>query len=409
MTGRREVLKALAGVGAVSLGGSLPECLSRAIAAPGAVEAGGGRVLVLVRMAGGNDGLNTVVPFTDPLYSKNRPGVGLGRGSLLKLNKSLGFHPAMGGLKGLFDDGRLSVVQGVGYPNPNRSHFRSMDIWESAQPGAETFSDGWLGRVIGRSQFPDNATPAMALGLDQLPLALRGAGLSVPVIKDPAQLKLRPGPAVEARGRAGRDVVRNLAVQTSGGGPQASFVRNLARSAIDVSRRIGDVLTREGETGLPATGLGRRLEAVVRLIEAGLSSRIYFVSLDGFDTHANQQGAHTALLSELSDAVAAFYRRLSQSKIADRVLLATYSEFGRRVKENGSLGTDHGSASQLFVVTPPGRGGIVGAHPSLEDLDDGDLKHHTDFRRVYAMLLERWLKIPALPAVGKGFKPLEIV
>jgi uncharacterized protein (DUF1501 family) len=248
------------------------------------------------------------------------------------------------------------------------------------------------------------------VGLDQLPLALRGAAVSVPVIKDPAQLKLRPGPAVEARGRAGRDLIRNLAVQTAGGdSSQVAFVRNLARSAIDVSRRIGDVLTREGETGLPASRLGRRLEAVVRLIEAGLSSRIYFVSLDGFDTHADQLGAHSALLGELSDAVAAFYRRLSRSKISDRVLLATYSEFGRRVKENGSLGTDHGSASQLFVVTPPGRGGIVGAHPSLEDLDDGDLKHHTDFRRVYAMLLERWLKIPALPAVGKGFKPLEIV
>jgi uncharacterized protein (DUF1501 family) len=406
---RRHFLRASAGVGLVSLGGMPPEFLCRAaLANESKSKSRGERVLVILQLEGGNDGLNTVIPYADDEYYKARPGIGIARETVLKLDENLGLHPQLGGFKELFDDGMMAIVQGVGYPQQDRSHFRSMDIWQSASLDAAAPDRGWLGRALDIAA--DRTTydsPALAIGLQRLPLALTAAEVNVPLIADIDGFQLRSGDDDGDGTR--RSLMRQLAEPSDQDRGELQFLQRVATTAYHSAERFRE-LTREYRptATYPASQLASQLKLITQMIVGELGTRIFFVSLGGFDTHSQQSGAHQALLAELAAAVRAFYADLKGHGLEERVVLATYSEFGRRVKENGSLGTDHGAASQMFIVST-GKGGLYGAHPSLTDLDEGDLKFHTDFRSVYATLLEKWLGFASKPVLGAEFAMLDFV
>jgi len=411
MNSRRTFLKqmSVAGAAGVVALGARPQAVF-ARAANNASADADGRILVLVQLAGGNDGLNTVVPFTDDRYHKLRPSLAFEKGAVLRLNDALGLHSSMIGFKGLFDEGALGVVQGVGYPNPNRSHFRSMDIWHTAKPGVVDKRDGWLGRVFD-SQAKElvGKVPGVALGTDRLPLSLVSTKFAVPTVRNLRDYQLQLAGS-KAEQDAQRKRMRELAGNGTGRNSNLDFLRRTSRTALDTSARISEVLTDyQPAKPYPDNGLARRLKSVAQLITAELGARVYFVSLDGFDTHADQKGAHANLMSELSGALAAFQADLKGHGLQGQVLTATFSEFGRRVKENGSLGTDHGAAGPMFLVGQRAEGGVHGKHPSLTDLDEGDLKHHTDFRSIYTTLLEDWLGWKAEAAVGGKFSKLKLI
>jgi len=395
----------------VAIGATAPAFLSRAVAAD--KNDPGQRILVIVQLAGGNDGLNTVIPWADDAYHAARPSLAFKRDTVLKINDHIGLHPGLAGMKALYDESALSIIQGVGYPQPNRSHFRSMDIWNTAQPESEITGDGWLGRALDSSaaRFAGKV-PALALGMENLPLALVAPRTNVPSIRSLDDYQLRFGDVPASDHQLRQSLARKLAgdgkADTSK--DDLNFIRKTLGTAIDSAARLKEVAASyEPASPYPQTQLAANLKTVAQLIAGELGTRIFFVSLGGFDTHSRQAGSHAALLAELSGAVAAFFKDLRAHKLADRVLLATYSEFGRRLKENGSLGTDHGAGSQMFVVSGATKAGVFGDHPSLTDLDDGDLKHATDFRSVYATLLDRWLRIPSEPVLGGKFAPVEFL
>lgn len=408
-TTRRLFLQQLGTAGIVSLAGLPPRFLCRAVQAA-ETPATSGRILVLAQLAGGNDGLNTVVPYASPDYYKARPGIAIPKQAVLKLNDQLGLHPAMTGFKELYDEGWLTVVQGVGYPHPDRSHFRSMDIWQSARPEVEDTRTGWIGRALDQQAAEMmGRVPAVAVGIDQTPLSLIAAKVNVPTVGDLSQYELRVGNGPAADQQTRRKLIPQLAQGTAADGSELDFLRRTAQVAFTSAERLRSIAASyQPAASYPNNHLGRSLKLVAQMIAGDLGTRIFFVSLGGFDTHSQQLGAHQALLSELSGAVRAFQQDLQGHQLDDRVLLATFSEFGRRVAENGSLGTDHGAAAPLFVIGPKAKG-IHGSHPSLTDLDDGDLKHHTDFRSVYATLLENWLGIPSEPVLGRQCPKLPIM
>jgi uncharacterized protein (DUF1501 family) len=430
---RRTFLRSSAAAGLISLGGVPPALLCRAaLANESAASKPGAPVLVILQLEGGNDGLNTVVPYADDEYYKARPGISISHEAVLRLDDSLGFHPQLTGFKELYDEGMLAVLQGIGYPQPDRSHFRSMDIWQSASIEVAAPDRGWVGRALDlAADRSTSETPALALGVERLPLALTAASTNVPMIADIDGFRLNTGGDGNGGPTRG-DLMRRLADPKQGAGAgdprttkhgagsgdlrttdprtaQLQFLQRAATSAYRTAERLSHV-TREYRPAAtyPDTRLASQLKLIAQMIGGELGTRIFFVSLGGFDTHSQQAGAHQALLAELAAAVRAFYSDLKGHGLAERVVLATYSEFGRRVKENGSLGTDHGAASQMFIVTP-GKGGVYGAHPSLTDLDDGDLKFHTDFRRVYATLLEKWLGFASEPVLGARFETMDFV
>ena len=410
---RRDFLKSSLGASTlVAMGAStVPAFLGRsALAAQSAPAASGDRVLVVVQLIGGNDGLNTVVPHGLDGYARNRKALRLPAATLHKMNTEIGLHPALGQLAKLLDDGRLAVVQGVGYPNPDRSHFRSMEIWETARLETGALETGWLGRALdGLPTKAGDDSPALHIGTRTFPLALRAKRTEIPSLASLEQYRLQLGGSDSER-RAGRAALDQMArLDRPSDDPLLGFLRRSTLTAYDSSQRLEQV-TKAAATDAkyPDHGLARRLSLIAQIIKAGFGTRIFYTALDGFDTHANQLGTHEALLNELSDSIAAFHADLAKAGQADRVALMTFSEFGRRVRENASQGTDHGAAAPLFVVGPVRQSGLVGAHPDLEALDDGDLKFHTDFRRVYAALLQSWLGIPSEPIVGAGFAPLDL-
>ena len=408
---RREFLQLLGAVGVISLGATPPRCLVQAAEATGRMASRDKRVLVLIQLAGGNDGLNTVIPIGDPEYEKSRPGIGIPKGQLLKLNDGCGLHPSLTGLRDLFDEGKLAIVQGVGYPNPDRSHFRSMDIWQSARPDVETPRDGWLGRAL-EWQFDrqPSLAEAMTLGMDRLPLAFASTRVNVPTLRRLEDFQLVDGQALPANRNLTRRTLKQLAAQPAVADGELDFLRRTTTTALTSAERMSSLAAvYQTSVSYPATRLATQLKLIAQMLTADLPARMFLVSLDGFDTHSQQQAGHAALLAELSGAIRAFEQDLVEHKLSDRVLLATFSEFGRRVAENGSLGTDHGAASILFALTPTGNGGFYGSHPSLTDLTDGDLKPTTDFRSVYATVLDKWLEIPSRPVLAGEFPTLDFV
>ncbi|MFM7516011.1 MAG: DUF1501 domain-containing protein [Pirellula sp.] len=347
------------------------------------------RILVVIQLSGGNDGLNTVVPYRDELYAKARPKLGIPTSQVIKLNDDLGLHPALRAIETQFSEDRFSIIQGVGYPSPNRSHFESMDIWHSCHPKKDRSQSGWLGRwLTEQSSGATNDSPAIHLGSEPLPLACQERGVQVPSLASLEQMRLK------AKLEAGQDkeMQQESGSKTQESGSLLDFVSTSTVSALQVSQRLDTILAQPDASGdFPKTGLGEKLRAVSRLILSGLKTRVYYVTLDGFDTHANQPDVHASLLKQWADALTAFLSRLEQTGQRERVLVMTFSEFGRRVSENASLGTDHGAAAPIFLAGPKLPKAIHGIQPDLSDLEDGDLRYKIDFRSVYASVLERWM------------------
>jgi uncharacterized protein (DUF1501 family) len=308
------------------------------------------------------------------------------------------------GLRPLWEQGRLAVVQGIGYPNPDRSHFEAMDIWQSADPKRLT-TTGWLGRSATEFDDRGGGVPILHVG-SRPPLALAGAPSGGAVtINDQNSFRLELGGGGADRQQARRRLVEELSAPTGNAAEDdlASFVRRRQVQTLTAVENLRELL--EGPNAVPrgGGGLQAKLQLVAGLIAKGFGTRIFYVSMDGFDTHADQANPHGALLSELADAINSFFQSLKTTGHDGRVRLMTFSEFGRRVQENGSRGTDHGAASCLFVAGPSMKGGVVGPHPSLADLDAGDLKFHTDFRRVYATLLDSWLGCDSKAVLGEAW------
>jgi uncharacterized protein (DUF1501 family) len=372
-----------------------------------AAERPGERLLVVVQLSGGNDGLNTVIPYADENYRKLRPSLAIDRGSVLKIDNQWGLHPRLTGLSKLLENRQLAIVQSVGYPNPNRSHFESMDIWHSAnsKPDRKT---GWLGRSFDAQRSSLEASgdpPGLHLGAENQPLALAARDVHAPSVHSLSQFRLETGGDAGQR----RAVEALTAAPRASAGDLLQFVQTRSTSALRVSGRLEAAVGNYRATAAyPATPLAAKLKQVAQFIDAGLGTRVYYVTLDGFDTHSNQAAAHGGLLDQLGGALAAFAEDLQSHGHLDRVATLVFSEFGRRVAENASRGTDHGAAAPVLLVGGRVHSGLIGAPPRLDDLQDGDLKFGIDFRCIYAAILERWLSWPSATILGSGFAPAEV-
>lgn len=415
MLNRRQFLaRSLKGASLLALGPVVPQFLANtALAAP----AGKDSILVVIEMTGGNDGLNTVIPYTDELYHKFRPTLRFTKEQVVRVNDEIGLHPALRGLDSLQQQGQLAVVQGVGYPNPDRSHFESMDIWQSADPRRKVKS-GWIGRSVADLHDKEGNVPVMQIGADRLPLALQGAPSGVVSINNKMPYRLDLGGDAEQR-KVRRKLIEELASLEHDQGELLQFVQRRQLQTYSTLEKLQELLKKQGlQFGAGGIDDGRfqglgnllqKLQLVAALIGSGFGSRVFYVALDGFDTHSGQAELHRKLLEELSNALSFFFNQLRSTGHDKRVVAMTFSEFGRRVQENGSKGTDHGSGSCLFVMGPGVKGGAVGKHPSLSDLDQGDLRFHTDFRRVYATLLDRWLRVDSRAVLGEKFEHLDFI
>jgi uncharacterized protein (DUF1501 family) len=408
MTSRREFLtnSTLLGFGA-----TVPTFLGQSALAvaqtgkPGAKDT----VLVVVQLTGGNDGLNTVIPFKDEAYRKIRPTIGIPKDQVKKVTDELGLHPAMGEMAKLYnDDASVCIVQGVGYPNPNQSHFRSMDIWHAAST-AETLKDGWLGRAL-----RTHPVPAFHLSgsNETSPLALAGATIRVPSVSSLEDFRLKTSAASGADGNAQKGVITGVADASAGSNGLLDFVSRTQMNTYASSEKLAQLGNNyQPKVPYPATPLANKLKLAAQLIDGGIGARIFYVSIDGFDTHAGQgaaTGAHANLLQQVSDSISAFYRDLAGRGHKERLAVMTFSEFGRRAHENGSKGTDHGSGAPMFLIGGAVKSGIVGEHPSLTKLEDGNLIHAIDFRRVYAAVLDQWLGVDAKTVLGGEYKAVEV-
>jgi uncharacterized protein (DUF1501 family) len=400
MFSRRQFLThSLKGSSLVALSSMVPQFVSKtAQAAP----PGKDTILVVLEMTGGNDGLNTVIPYADDLYHKARPTLRQTKDVVVRLDDHVGLHSGMQGFRPMWEKGQLAVVQGVGYPNPERSHFEAMDIWQSADVHASR--TGWLGRAVVESDNRAGGVPILHLGPNRQPLALAGApGGGAVTVNDQNSFRLELSGGKVAQQKARRKLMEELAAPApvkTGDDDLASFVQRRQVQTLTAVETLRSLL--EGPNALPRQGggLSQNLQLVAGLIAKGFGTRIFYVSLEGFDTHASQGPAHSTLLADLANSISGFFQTLKTTGHDSRVRLMTFSEFGRRVQENGSRGTDHGAASCLFVAGPSVKGGVVGNHPSLADLDAGDLRFHTDFRRVYATLLDGWLGCDSKAVLG---------
>jgi uncharacterized protein (DUF1501 family) len=386
-TSRRDLFRMLP---VISLAPTVPAFIARLAWASAPQR--DGRILVVIQLDGGNDGLNTVVPYGDEAYAKNRKTLKLASDRLIKVSAGIGLHPAMGQAGKLLESGQLGIVPGVGYPNPNRSHFASMAIWQTARLDEEEHGGpGWLGRGLDSNP----GASSTFVGAGSIPAAIRGRRALASSLERIDDLTLDPAVA--------RPNV------TSDGDDLGAFVLRSTLDAYASSDRLAELAKdRSAAARYPDTELANRLKLVARLIKGGFDSRVFYTSQGGYDTHAQQSAAHFGVLGELSGALKAFLDDMSGSKLADRVLVFCFSEFGRRVLENGSGGTDHGAAGPVFLAGPAVKPGLLGRYPSLTDLDNGDLKMTVDFRRVYATVLKNWLGLPADDALGGPFEPLPL-
>jgi uncharacterized protein (DUF1501 family) len=389
----------LKGSSLVALNAMVPQFVSRTAQA---AVAGKDNILVVLELTGGNDGLNTVIPYADDLYHKARPTLRQSKDVVIRLDDHVGLHSGMQGVRPMWEQGQLAVVQGVGYPNPERSHFESMDIWQSADPRGTT-KTGWLGRAAVETENRSGGVPILHIGANRLPLAVYGApGGGAVTINSQDSFRLELGGSKVGQQKARRRLLEELAepARKAGEDDLVSFVQRRQVQTLTAIENLHALL--EGPNAVPQEGGGllQKLQLIAGLIAKGFGTRIFYVSLEGFDTHSGQGPSHSNLLSDLATSVSAFFQRLKTTGHDGRVRLMTFSEFGRRVKENGSRGTDHGAASCLFVAGPSVQGGVVGKHPSLSDLDADDLKFHTDFRRLYATLLDDWLGCDSKAVLG---------
>ena len=367
-------------------------------------------VLVVIQVTGGNDYMNTVVPYADPLYQDNRLTVGVPVDEVLPIDERFGFNPALAPLKDLYDDGRVAVINGIGYPNPNRSHFRAMDIWHTCEP-ERIATEGWLGRVV-RDLDPaaENVLTAVNFGRG-LPRALALPGVPVASV---AALEnygvLNAITSEEQRARA-LDVFARMYAPAIGTGPTMDYLGQTGLDALkgaDLLKSAGDGYTSTVEYA--ATPIAQNLKGIAKVLLAGLGTRVFYTLQAGYDTHSGQAQVQPQLLSELAGGIAGFYADLQEHQASENVLMLVFTEFGRRVRDNGN-GTDHGSGGAAFVIGDRVAGGMHGMYPSLkeEDLLDGDLHFQVDFRSVYSTIAEGWLELDAQPIVGGNYERLNFL
>ncbi len=391
------------GAAAIGIGAALPKCFAQAATARGAAE----RILVVVQMSGGNDGLNTVIPYSNDDYRAARPKLAVPKNDVLKCDDDSGFHPSMSSVYDLFQKNKFAVIRSVGYDQPNRSHFESMDIWHTCRRKDEPRPDGWLGRFLDtQPKATGGDVPALHLGHEQQPFALTSTQVRVPTVRELAEFQLRGNDRQSLR----MLLEENKATEDySGSNELLDFLQSSTSSAISASKRVTEAAqSYRSEVKYPETELGKKLRVVAQLIDAGLTTRVYYVQHDGFDTHAQQAQTHTILLRQWSDAVGALVRDLADHNHEQRVCVMTFSEFGRRVSENASEGTDHGAAGPMFLCGGGIKSGIIGKLPNLTDLQDGDLKHEHDFREVYASVLKDWLGTDPTAILGESYSPLPL-
>lgn len=384
MASRRQFLKSVGGAcgGYLGLGALAPRWWQAVAAA--AEQATSGRRLVVIELQGGNDGLNTVIPYTDDAYYRARPTLAIPASDVVKLDDHLGLHPGMKPWQKLWDAGQLTIVENCGYPQPNRSHFESMDIWHAGQLDTSVTS-GWLGRAADRAA----AGELCYVGEGAVPRALSRRLRSVAAMEHLADLRLR------------KDAAATPLTQRAGDVDLASVIAE----RLDEVRKLSKRLPTDRPAPSPATGssnqpLPERLNVIRTLIEQDQPFRVYYTALGGFDTHASQAGTHESLWEQTSAAVADFLAQLKKEKQSKGVAVFLFSEFGRRVKENGSAGTDHGAAAPVFVLGDGVQGGIQGGGPDLANLDNGDLRYQVDFRDVYASLLREGLGVDPATVLG---------
>jgi uncharacterized protein (DUF1501 family) len=372
-----------------------------------ALKAADSPVLVVVQLSGGNDGINTVIPYGQGAYYDARPTLSIAQKDVLGLSDSLGFHPSLSGLHGLYKQGKVAVVQGVGYPKPDHSHFRSMEIWQTAEPD-KWIRSGWLGRYV-ESSLAHEANPLKALQIgNDTNKAFNSDTAFTPVIQSLDTFQF-----LGAKNKLGTlDKNRLVKAFTDMYDPakQMTQVRVAARrgqeayAAVEALRTLSGAYP--GKTEYPNTSFAKDLQLVARLLAGGSGTRVYYTQLGGFDDHANEKEQHARVLKEVDGAISAFYSDLTTLGMQDRVVTVVFSEFGRRVKENGSGGTDHGTAAPMLVIGGRVKGGLYGEYPSLTSLDNGDLKYNVDFRSVYYTLVEDWLKGDAQSVLGKTYEKI---
>jgi uncharacterized protein (DUF1501 family) len=362
-------------------------------------------VLVVLQLTGGNDCLNTVIPYADPLYYDNRPSVGIPQDQVLPIDGRFGFNSAMNPIKELYDQGKVAVINGIGYPHPNRSHFRSMDIWHTCEPD-KVGTEGWLGRAI-RDLDPraENVLTGVNFGRG-LPRALALPGVPVASVAVLETYGVLTGITGEEERTEALDVFARMYAPVVGSGPVMDYLGQTGLDALKGADILKTAPTKYQSTVEYAnSAIGRNLQGIAKVLLAGLGTRIFYTQHGGFDTHASQGPTHPKLWREVSQAIADFYADLSEHAAADNVLIFLFTEFGRRVRDNGS-GTDHGSGGVAFAIGDGVKGGMYGEYPSLKPdrLLEGDLHFSTDFRGVYGTMAERWLGLDAVPIVGGRFE-----
>jgi uncharacterized protein (DUF1501 family) len=402
----RFLLSAVAGLSLVADADSF---FARVLAAPALPEATGrtdDRVLVVINLQGGNDGLNTVVPHGFQQYYRYRPSLGVSPDDVLRINEQIGLNPAMRSLKAMYDRGQVAIVQGAGYPQPDHSHFRSTEIWQTAAPGRYE-TTGWLGRLLDAAALPkDNLFNAVAVA-PVVPEALIARTVDVPAIP-----QFRGYGLASDRRPGERSALRTI-VDVAGLPFDSPYLATVARVEDHAERGASElpklVAGYSSNASYPATPLGRSLALAAQIVGSRLGTRVLYVQHGSFDTHVSQKPTQDRLLRELSDALAAFYGDLAAHGNDKRTLTLTFSEFGRRVAENANRGTDHGEAAPMFLIGAAVKGGVYGAHPSLDDLDDGDVKYTVDFRSVYATAIERWFGRPSVAVLAGSFPTLPLL
>lgn len=362
------------------------------------------RTLLLLELNGGNDGLDTVIPFGEDVYHASRTRVGIAASSALKLDDYRGFHPNLKGLRGVWDEGQLAIVEGAGYPHPNHSHFTSQDIWHTGQLGGRASGDGWIGRLMARLYPTDKSEPHAVHVGQTLPYSLHSS--THPIVcfdSPPAYRWAENGQAIAAAAtKHGADKMG------SGKASPLDTIRGIASNAqvssAEVRKAAAQYVPR---VEYPKSDIGQDLRTAAALISSGIGVRVMSVTHYGYDTHEDHRRRHDVLMNELDGGLTAFLRDMRGTPAGDNCLVLVFSEFGRRVADNASNGIDHGTAGPMFLTGTPVKGGLYGKHPSLQDLVEGDLVYTTDFRTVYAGVLERWFGVESEPILGARYDALQ--
>jgi uncharacterized protein (DUF1501 family) len=361
----------------------------------------GNKVVIVIQLNGGNDGLNTVIPITNDIYYKERNSIAINKDQALALTADVGLNPALTAFKGLYDDGSLAILNNVGYPNPNHSHFRSMDIWQSASASNQYLNTGWLGRYLD-AQCNGCSKPTQVLELDDtLSLALKGNEKNGLAFKDPRRLY----------STSNEKFYKDINASHKPDNSAVDYLYKTMAETLSSADYIYQQSKLHPTTGeYPSTSLGKDLKTIASLILSDINTKVYYVSLGSFDTHANQLQQQKRLFEELNDAVKSFTTDMKNNNRFEDVLMMTFSEFGRRVSQNASNGTDHGTANNMFLMGGAlKQKGILNEMPNLTDLDNGDLKYKVDFRDVYATVINKWLGVNDKEILGANFNKLNFI